>query len=172
VIPQKPWHEVEKDFAIYNATFREANGRDAPPPLASVFLCVDEDAGKAKDMAYKYIADYYHSVMEHYELTKGHLANTKGYDFYHRVGKHIVREGVDKAAEQFVDLMPFGTPDQVLEKIQFIHQRVGNSGLIATLSFGGMPYDMAEKNVRLFAKAVMPEVKKLECAVPQFAMAG
>ncbi|HEX7926347.1 MAG TPA: LLM class flavin-dependent oxidoreductase [bacterium] len=172
VIPQKPWTEVEKDFAIYNATFREANGREAPPPLANVFLYVDKDAGKAKDMAYKYIADYYHSVMEHYELTKGHLANTKGYDFYHRVGKHIVREGADKAAEQFVELMPFGTPDQVLEKLKFIHARVNNSAVITTLSFAGMPYDLAEANMRLFAQAVMPEVKKLQAATPKFAMAG
>jgi alkanesulfonate monooxygenase SsuD/methylene tetrahydromethanopterin reductase-like flavin-dependent oxidoreductase (luciferase family) len=172
VIPQKPWHEVEKDFAIYNATFREANGRDAPPPLASTFICVDENADRGAELAHKYIGDYYHSVMEHYELTKGHLADTKGYDFYHRVGKHIVKHGADKAADDFVKLMPFGTPQQVFDKIKFIHERVGNSGVIATLSFGGMPYDLAEKNVRLFAKEVMPEVQKLQSAAPKFALAG
>ncbi len=172
VIPQKPWHEVEKDFAIYNATFREFNGRDAPPPLASAFIVVDESADRAAELAHKYIGDYYRSVMEHYELTKGHLANTKGYDFYHRVGKHIVKQGADKAAAEFVELMPYGTPEQVFEKIRFIHERIGNSALLATLSFGGMPYDLAEKNLHLFASAVMPEVKKLECAVPQFALAG
>jgi alkanesulfonate monooxygenase SsuD/methylene tetrahydromethanopterin reductase-like flavin-dependent oxidoreductase (luciferase family) len=169
VIPQKPWTEVEKDFAIYNATFREANGRDAPPPLAAAFICVDEDAGRAEEMAQRYIGDYYHSVMKHYELTAGHLANTKGYDFYHRVGKHIERHGADAAAQEFVELMPYGTPEQVIEKVQRIHRHVGNSGLLGTFSFGGMPYDVAERNLRLFAREVLPALKQIPVRPPAFA---
>jgi len=169
VIPQKPWHEVEKDFAVYRTVYRETNGVEPPAPLASCFICVDEDAGRAEEMAHRYIGDYYHSVMKHYELTAGHLANTKGYDFYHRVGKHIERTGADQAAQSFAELMPFGTPEQVLEKIRFIHERIGNSGLLATLSFGGMPYDVAERNLKLFAEAVLPELKKLAAEPPAFA---
>ncbi|HEX9841487.1 MAG TPA: LLM class flavin-dependent oxidoreductase, partial [bacterium] len=168
-IPQKPWTEVEKDFAVYSATFRESNGREAPQPLAAAFLCVDEDAGRAEEMAQRYIGDYYHSVMKHYELTAGHLANTKGYDFYHRVGKHIERHGADHAAQQFVELMPYGTPEQVLEKVRRIHRHIGNAGLLATFSFGGMPYDVAERSLRLFSKEVLPELKKFEVGVPAFA---
>ena len=169
VIPQKPWAEVEKDFSVYNAAFRDENGRDAPPPLCAAFICVDEDAARAEENAHRYIGDYYHSMMKHYELTAGHLANTKGYDFYHRVGKHIERHGADKSAAQFVELMPFGTPEQVLKKVRFIHERIGNSALLPTFSFGGMPYDMAERNLRLFAEAVMPEVKKISTREPEFA---
>jgi alkanesulfonate monooxygenase SsuD/methylene tetrahydromethanopterin reductase-like flavin-dependent oxidoreductase (luciferase family) len=169
VIPQKPWSEVEKDFAVYNATFREANGRDAPPPLAAAFLCVDEDAARAEEMAHRYIGDYYRSVMTHYELTAGHLAATKGYDFYHRVGQHIERHGADRAAAQFVELMPFGTPEQVIDKVRRIHRHVGNSGLLATFSFGGMPYETAERSLRLFATAVLPELKKIDVRPPAFA---
>lgn len=171
IIPQKPWHEVERDFAIYNATFRDANGRDAPPPIATTMIYVDEDAGRAKEMAYKYIGNYYHTVMKHYELTAGHLANTKGYDFYHRVGKHIQRTGADQAAAQFTELMPFGTPEQVLEKVRFIHQHIGNSALVGTFSYAGMPYDMAERSLRLFAREVLPELQRLEAPAPHFAQA-
>jgi alkanesulfonate monooxygenase SsuD/methylene tetrahydromethanopterin reductase-like flavin-dependent oxidoreductase (luciferase family) len=130
---------------------------------------VDEDAGRAEEMAQRYIGDYYHSVMKHYELTAGHLANTKGYDFYHRVGKHIERHGADHAAQQFVELMPYGTPEQVLEKVRRIHRHIGNAGLLATFSFGGMPYDVAERSLRLFSKEVLPELKKFEVGVPAFA---
>lgn len=172
VIPQKPWHEVQKDFALYNATFREANGRDAPPPLAAMFPVVDEDPARAEELAYQYVGNYYHSVMEHYELTKGHLANTKGYDFYHRVGQHIERHGADASARQFVELMPFGTPAQVLEKIRFIHERIGNSGVLATFSFGGMPYDVAERSMRLFAGQVTPTLKQMPVQAPAFALSA
>jgi alkanesulfonate monooxygenase SsuD/methylene tetrahydromethanopterin reductase-like flavin-dependent oxidoreductase (luciferase family) len=171
VIPQKPWHEVEKDFALYNATFREANGRDAPPPISHAMLYVDEDAGRGAEMAHRYIGDYYHSVMKHYELLAGHLANTKGYDFYHRVGKHIARTGADQAAAQFTELMPFGTPAQVLEKLHFIHERIGNSAFVGTFSYGGMPYDMAERSLRLFADKVLPELRQMQAQAPRFAQA-
>lgn len=169
VIPQKPWADVERDFAVYNQVFREANGGDAPPPLAASFLCVDENADRAAEMAHTYIGNYYHSVMKHYELTAGHLKDTKGYDFYHRVGKHIERQGADKSAKEFVELMPYGTPEQVLEKIRFIHARIGNSGLVTTFSLGGMPHEMAERSMRLFAKEVLPELKKFDVRPPEFA---
>jgi alkanesulfonate monooxygenase SsuD/methylene tetrahydromethanopterin reductase-like flavin-dependent oxidoreductase (luciferase family) len=169
VIPQKPWADVERDFAVYNATFREANGRDAPPPLAAAFICVDEDAQRAAERAHRYIGDYYHSVMKHYELTAGHLANTKGYDFYHRIGQHIERHGVERAAAEFVELMPYGTPQQVLERIRAIHAHTGNSGLLGIFSYGGMPYGEAEANLRLFARAVLPELKSLATQTPAFA---
>jgi alkanesulfonate monooxygenase SsuD/methylene tetrahydromethanopterin reductase-like flavin-dependent oxidoreductase (luciferase family) len=169
VIPQKPWADVEKDFAVYNTTFREANGRDAPPPLAAVFVCVDEDGARARDLAQRYIGDYYHSVMKHYELTAGHLANTKGYDFYHRVGRHIERHGSEQAAAQFVELMPVGTPAEVLEKLRFVHERIGNNGVLGAFSYGGMPYDQAERNLRLFARDVLPQLKKWDVRPPSFA---
>ncbi len=123
-------------------------------------------------MARTYVGDYYHSVMEHYELTAGHLANTKGYDFYHRVGKHIERHGADASAQGFVELMPFGTPEQVIEKVRFIHERIGNNGLLATFSFGGMPPDVAERNVRLFAEKVLPALKELPTAPFAFAQSA
>ena len=171
IIPQKPWTEVEKDFAVYAATFREANGRDAPPPVATAFMLVDEDEGRAAELAHRYIGDYYHSVMKHYELTAGHLKNTKGYDFYHRVGQHIERHGADQAAQQFTELMPFGTPRQVLDKIRFIHERIGNGALVGTFSFGGMPCEVAEHSLRLFAREVLPELKRMQVAPARFALA-
>jgi hypothetical protein len=32
-----------------------------------------------------------------------------------------------------------------------------------------MPYDLAERNVRLFAREVLPELKKFEVRAPAFA---
>jgi alkanesulfonate monooxygenase SsuD/methylene tetrahydromethanopterin reductase-like flavin-dependent oxidoreductase (luciferase family) len=65
--------------------------------------------------------------------------------------------------------MPYGTPEQVLEKVRRIHRHIGNAGLLATFSFGGMPYDVAERSLRLFSKEVLPELKKFEVGVPAFA---
>ena len=171
VIPQKPWESVKEDFDVYHSVWRDTHGADSQPPapMCGGFFFVDESADRAEEMADRYIGRYYHSVMEHYEMTAGHLKDTKGYDFYHKVGKYIERHGADKAAKDFVELMPFGTPEQVLEKIRFIHERIGNSAVLATFSLGGMPYDEAERSMRLFAKEVLPELKKFEVQPPEFA---
>jgi hypothetical protein len=35
-------------------------------------------------------------------------------------------------------------------------------------SYGGMPHDLAERNMRMFAREVMPELKKLVPVEKQF----
>ena len=77
VVPQKPWEDVRKDFEVYRQFFREENaGAEAPPPLCAGFYFVDESADRAEEMARRYIAGYYHTVMKHYEFSAGHLART------------------------------------------------------------------------------------------------
>ena len=55
--------------------------------------------------------------------------------------------------------MPFGTPDQVIEKIEFIHNTIGARGVMTHFAFGGMPYDEANRNMKLFTEQVMPELR-------------
>jgi hypothetical protein len=41
------------------------------------------------------------------------------------------------------------------------HELVGAQAMILVFSYGGMPYDLAERSMRLFAEKAMPEVKKI-----------
>lgn len=162
VIPQKPWEDVQKDFEIYHKVFEEENGMPAPPPLCGGFYFVDESADRAEEMARKYIGGYYHTVMKHYEFTAGHLSTTKGYEYYSAVDKYIDKRTGDGAALDFMKLMPYGTPQQVLEKIESVHGMIGNAACMAHFSYAGMPYDEAERNMRLFASKVLPEMKSMK----------
>jgi len=38
---------------------------------------------------------------------------------------------------------------------------VSNQAFVGVFSYAGMPYDEAERNMRLFAREVTPELKKL-----------
>ena len=58
--------------------------------------------------------------------------------------------------------MPWGTPKQVLEKIAYIREIIDMNLLTCNLSYAGMPYDEAERNMRCFAEHVLPELKKWE----------
>jgi alkanesulfonate monooxygenase SsuD/methylene tetrahydromethanopterin reductase-like flavin-dependent oxidoreductase (luciferase family) len=163
VIPQKPWEMVAEDFEVYHQVWAQTHGAQSrpPDPLCGGFFFVDESADRAEEMAHKHIGRYYHSVMDHYELRTGHLEGKKGYEFYENIHKHIESRSDDGAAQDFVRLMPFGTPEQVVEKIEFIHNTIGARGVMTHFAYGGMSDDEANRNMRLFADKVMPELKAL-----------
>jgi alkanesulfonate monooxygenase SsuD/methylene tetrahydromethanopterin reductase-like flavin-dependent oxidoreductase (luciferase family) len=159
IIPQKPWDVVQQDFAVYHQVYREANGTQAPPPLCAGFCFVDESADRAEEMAYKYIGGYYQTAMRHYEMSAAHFGTQQGYEFYRKVNRYIGRHGQDSAAKDFARLMPWGTPEQVLEKLATVRDTIQMNGLICHFSYAGMPYDEAERNMRCFVAHVLPELK-------------
>lgn len=162
VIPQKPWDAVQKDFEVYHQVFREVNGTEAPPPVCAGFFFVDENADRAEEMAHKYIGGYYHTAMRHYEMTAEHFGTHKGYEFYRNVSKYIARHGMEGAAQDFARLMPWGTPEQVLEKLAFIRDKIKMNAIMCHFSYAGMPYEEAERNMRCFVTHVLPELQTWE----------
>jgi len=163
IIPQKPWEVVATELEDYRSTYRTVNGGEPLPTICAGWTFCDPDAGRAREMAVRYIGGYWDSVLRHYELAAGHLAKTKGYEYYSRMSE-IARErgGTDALAEFFLNLQVWGTPEQCFEKVLDIRSRVGCDTFVAAISYAGMPYDEAERNMRLFAREVMPELQKLE----------
>ena len=160
VIPQKPWDVVQQDFAIYRDVFIKENGTEPPQPFCGGFFFVDKDAGRAEAMAYEWISKYYHTAMKHYEMTHERFGTHKDYEFYKNVGKYIAAHGMDGAAKDFTDLMPWGTPAQVLEKIEYIREMINPNAIMCNMSYAGMPFEDAERSMRCFAEYVLPELKK------------
>ena len=161
VIPQKPWDSVKKDFETYSTVWREVNGSaPIPKPLCGVFMFVDEDGQRARDLGIKYISDYYGTAMRHYEMTSAKFGTHKSYEFYGNLNKYIAKRGMDGAAQDFANLMPWGSPDEVLEKLEFIRGVIDANGFMVGVSYAGMPYAEAERNLECFVKHVMPVVKK------------
>jgi len=162
IIPQKPWKEVATELDAYRATYREVNGTEAPPPIAAGWTFCDENAERAHELAHRYIGGYFESVLEHYNFASDHLASTKGYEYYGKMADKIQTYGTATVTDYFVDLQVWGTPEQCHAKIADIHRRVGNSHFVGVFSYAGMPWEEAERNMRLFAREVMPEVKKID----------
>jgi hypothetical protein len=160
VIPQKPWESVKQDFETYHRVWREVNGAaPVPRPLCGAFVFVDEDGARAKELGLKYISDYYGTAMRHYEMTSEKFGTHKGYEFYGGLNRYIAKRGMDGAAHDFANLMPWGSPDEVLEKLAFIRDFIGANGFMVGTSYAGMPPAEAERNLRCFAKHVLPQVK-------------
>ena len=161
VIPQKPWEEHAQELAEYNELFKKEHGVAAPRPYMAGWVACDKDAGKAEAMARKYIGGYWQSVVKHYEMANDHFEKTKGYEYYKRLTETIATEGADAMAEFFMDLQVWGTPEQCYEKIKDIHGRTDCCGFTGLFRYAGMEQKLAEQNMSLFAREVMPELKKL-----------
>src|SRR2546428_4187631 len=167
IIPQKPWHEVAKELDAYRAMYREVNAAEAPAPIAAGWTFCDESADRAEAMARQYIGGYYQSVLGHYQFASDHLAKTRGHEYYGKMTDEIAHDGTDKVIEYFMNLQVWGTPEQCYEKILDICERVSNQAFVGVFSYAGMPYDEAERNMRLFAREVTPELRKLsEASAP------
>lgn len=181
VIPQKDWAEHAQELADYNETFRKIHGVAAPRPYIGSWIACDKDVGKAEEMARTYIAGYWESVVKHYEMFGDHFQKTKGYEYYKRLPEAISDIGIDGMAEFFMSLQTWGTPEMCYEKIKEVHAKTDCCGITGVFSYAGMPYDMAQNNMSLFAKEVAPELRKLghspvfdleDGGAPAFAAAG
>ena len=161
IIPQKPWESVVKELGDYRAVYRAVNGVDAPPPIVAGWVFCDRDAGRAEEYARRYIGDYYHSVIRHYELIGDHLGKTKGYEAYKGIQDLASAPGgVDAVVEFFLGLQVFGTPEECHDRIVASIERTGGDTFNGVFSYAGMPYEDAEASLRLFASEVMPELQK------------
>ncbi len=162
IVPQKPWEVVAAELDEYRTIFREVNDSEPPTPVAAGWVFCDEDEDRAREMARRYIGGYWRTVIDHYEFKSDHLKKIKGYESYGKMQEMINAEGGDeKMVDFFLGLQVWGTPDQCLAKIVDICDRIGSDAFNGVFSYAGMPWDEAERNQRLFATAVRPQLQAL-----------
>ncbi len=160
VIPQKPWEAVEKEVENYRIAFERKNRTAPPAPLIAGWTMCHSSEKEAEKLAKKYIGGYWQTVLDHYNFDQGHLKEQKGYEYYGKFATMIDKIGVDGAIEYFMGLQTWGTPKQCLETINKNLDRIGAEAYIGIFSYAGMPWNLAEKNLKLFAKEVLPALHK------------
>lgn len=163
IFPLKKWEDVQTSLHGYTTEWRNSRPDVEPPQCMLVGFChVDKDPVRAKEVGERYIANYYNSVLEHYDLAGDRIKQTKGYEFYSDMGngQH------DAAAQSFVGLMPYGTPAQVIEKIREINKLINNNILVVHFLFGGIPFEDAQRSMKLFAAEVLPAIKAIKTPEP------
>jgi alkanesulfonate monooxygenase SsuD/methylene tetrahydromethanopterin reductase-like flavin-dependent oxidoreductase (luciferase family) len=163
IIPQKPWDVIAEDLRVYNTVWQQVNGVTAPPPICAGWVFCDESADRAEELARQYIGGYWHSVMKHYELVGDHLTKTKGYESYGRMQELASAPGgKDAMVDFFLGLQVWGTPEKCYETIVDTQKRIGNDRFVCVFSYAGMSLAESERNMRLFARAVLPELNRYQ----------
>jgi alkanesulfonate monooxygenase SsuD/methylene tetrahydromethanopterin reductase-like flavin-dependent oxidoreductase (luciferase family) len=65
-----------------------------------------------------------------------------------------------KATDFYVKIQIVGTPRDCLEQIGELQRLTGFEHLVTEFSFGSMPHEEAELNMRLFADRVLPTLQR------------
>ena len=165
VFSQKPLDRLAGDIARFRDLFRADHpGQPVPPPMICDFLYCHADAKIAEERARRYMSAYLSSVLHHYELASDHYKTVKGYEVYGRQAETIRRIGPDELYEMYLGVQAWGTPERILETYAERRALLGPFHITNCFRFAGIPQDEAEASMRLYADAVMPEVRRMEQA--------
>jgi alkanesulfonate monooxygenase SsuD/methylene tetrahydromethanopterin reductase-like flavin-dependent oxidoreductase (luciferase family) len=160
-LPVKPWALIGEDVAAYRDIYVASTGESMPPSIVVGWLYVDEDPQRAREKAVEHIGTYYRSTVQHYGFDKPALHNTSGYESHAAIYERLSKPGgLDEMTQYYVDTKPWGTPDQVIEKIKNLSEIVGADHFVGVFRYGGLSREEGERNMRLFANEVMPELRR------------
>ncbi len=155
----KPWEEVIPDIQNYRSLFVQHHNAPPPPTMTADLLFCAESADEAEEGAYNYVAKYFESFAEHYEIFGEHLKDSKSYSHYSGAGDALKEFGYEQMIKAFVAANVWGTPTQILEKYEARRKIIGDFQACAIFSFSGMSYETASESMRVYAEKVMPELR-------------
>jgi alkanesulfonate monooxygenase SsuD/methylene tetrahydromethanopterin reductase-like flavin-dependent oxidoreductase (luciferase family) len=163
VIMQNEWPKAAEDIQRYRELAHSV-GHAPRPPIILTNVSTAESRTEAQERAERYLSRKWDSIDTHYHFSDGHLASVKGYESYGKMAKTYAKmrepEFRKKATEFYVKIQVVGTPDDCIQQIAELRRLTGLDHLVTEFSFGGMPHDQAELNMRLFADRVMPVLQR------------
>jgi len=163
VIMQNEWPKAAEDIHRYREITQSVGHTPRPPIILTNVSCA-ESREEAKERALKYLAAKWDSIDAHYNFSDGALANIKGYESYGKVGKTYAKmkdpSFRTKATDFYVSIQVVGTPDDCIQQLGELRRLTGLDHLVTEFSFGGLPHDEAEINMRLFADRVLPVLQR------------
>ena len=74
-------------------------------------------------------------------------------------GKRLARWKTAAAADEFINQAAWGTPAQVIKKIQGRRDVIGDYSVMFSPTWGGLPYDLAHESMKLVSEKVLPELR-------------
>jgi alkanesulfonate monooxygenase SsuD/methylene tetrahydromethanopterin reductase-like flavin-dependent oxidoreductase (luciferase family) len=163
MVMQNEWAKAAADIVGYRE-IAETAGHAPRPPIILTNISVAESREEAQARAMTYLARKWESIDTHYHFSDGHLATVKGYESYGKMAKTYAKmkddSYRDKATQFYVSIQIVGTPKDCLDQIAELQRLTGTDHLVTEFSFGGMPHEQAEVNMRLFADRVMPVLQR------------
>jgi alkanesulfonate monooxygenase SsuD/methylene tetrahydromethanopterin reductase-like flavin-dependent oxidoreductase (luciferase family) len=156
----RPWEMRVPMIERGRALHRKYHGTTPPTPMLTEFCVCGSDTATLEDEARKYQGKFVESNFYHYEFLGEHFKTVKGYDAYQQKAEIARKGGLDGAVTGFMQAASWGTPDKILRSLEARRKLVGDFEMNVAFRFGGTPYEVSERGLKLFAREVLPVVKK------------
>jgi len=138
---------------------RKYHGTEPPQVMLTEFCVCGTSLAETEDEARRYQGKFVESNFYHYEFLGEHFKTVKGYDAYQQKAEIARKGGLDGAVNGFMQAASWGTPDKILRGLEARRNIIGDFELNVAFRFGGTPYEVAERGLKLFAKEVLPVLK-------------
>ena len=161
MLPQRGTVPEADDYA---ASWQQVHGAgsEPPKPIVSGQYFVDDSADRALEIGARYTAHTMRAAVTNYEMDKDVLQLIPGYESYAK--RRVPPDKVEDYVEAFGKTVIAGTPQMVIERLAELKAHYDPQAFFPHLYFGGMPQEEAVRNMRMFARAVLPEVKSWHAA--------
>jgi alkanesulfonate monooxygenase SsuD/methylene tetrahydromethanopterin reductase-like flavin-dependent oxidoreductase (luciferase family) len=160
----RPWHmrlpAIERNRELH----RKFHGRPAPAMMITDFCICGPDPAAAEENARKYMGKFVESNFHHYEFLGEHFSTVKGYDAYVQKAAIARQAGLEGAVAAFMQAAIWGTPERILRELETRREVLGGFELNVAFRFGGVPYEIAERGLKMFAKEVLPVLQSWRIA--------
>ena len=155
----RPWEMRMPAIEQGRALHREFHGTETPNLMLTEFVICGTDMAQCEEEARQYQGKFVESNFYHYEFLGDHFRSVKGYDSYQQKAEIARSTGLEGAVEGFMKAASWGTPDKILRGLEERKKLLGDFELNVSFRFGGTPYDVAQRGLKLFAEEVLPVLK-------------
>ena len=163
VIMQNEWVKAAADIQNYRDIAMSVGHALRPPVILTNVSCA-ETREEAEERAMTYLGAKWDSIDNHYKFSDGHLGSVKGYESYGKMAKTysklqdpVARE---KMTKFYVGIQIVGTPDDCIQQMGELQRLTGSDHMVCDFSYGGMPHEQGELNMRLFADRCLPTLQR------------
>ncbi len=152
-----PVATLKERFRLYQETASKATGKPVPWGARTSVVrdtFVADSMEQAREMAGRYVMRYLN------------WSNWRGPKIYLRPGEVLTpeqeKQQVKELTFEFVEdrSLLFGTPEQILDKIEEIQEELSMEQLLINSTWLDMPYELSMRSMRLFTEKVLPKVRR------------
>ena len=167
----RPWEMRVPQIEHGRDLHRKYHGSEPPTLMLTEFCVCGTDLAATEEEARQYQGKFVESNFHHYEFLGEHFKTVKGYDAYQQKAEIARKAGLEGAVAGFMQAASWGPPDKILRGLEARRKVVGDFEMNVAFRFGGTPYAVSERGLKLFAKEVLPVVKSWKSAKAEKAAA-
>ena len=155
----RPWEMRVPVIERGRELHRQYHGTEPPHVMLTEFCVCGSNLAETEQEARKYQGKFVESNFYHYEFLGEHFKTVKGYGSYQQKAEIARSGGLAGAVDGFMQAASWGTPDKILRGLEDRRRALGDFELNVAFRFGGTPFEVSERGLKLFAKEVLPVLK-------------